>query len=243
MRFIILICVFLISSSVSSQNEQLALNYFNEGEFEKALISYNKLYEDNKGNTNYLLKIIESHQQLEHFDIAEKLLLQLVVKTKNPQYLVELGYNYQLKNEQEKANDFYNQAVLKVEENPIHAFSIARRFERHALIDYAATVYERAMELRPESNYNIQLARIYGEQGKVEKMFNSYVNFIEINPAFVSQSKRIFSQYISENGEDENEQMKSMMAGYILSRVPNIMTIHIDNTGEIFETQLELAPQ
>ena len=43
--------------------------------------------------------------------------------------------------------------------------------------------------------------------------------------------------------EDENEQMKTMMAGYILSRVPNIMTIHIDNTGEIQETQLELAPQ
>ena len=41
--------------------------------------------------------------------------------------------------------------------------------------------------------------------------------------------------------EDGNEQMKIMMAAYILSRVPNIMTIHIDNTGEIQETQLELA--
>jgi hypothetical protein len=42
--------------------------------------------------------------------------------------------------------------------------------------------------------------------------------------------------------EEDNEQIKMMMAAYILSRVPNIMTIHIDNTGEIFETQLELAP-
>lgn len=42
--------------------------------------------------------------------------------------------------------------------------------------------------------------------------------------------------------EDENEQLKTMMAGYILSRVPNIMTIHLDNTGEIQETQLEMAP-
>ena len=41
--------------------------------------------------------------------------------------------------------------------------------------------------------------------------------------------------------EDGNEKMKTMMAAYILSRVPNIMTIHIDNTGEIQETQLELA--
>ena len=41
--------------------------------------------------------------------------------------------------------------------------------------------------------------------------------------------------------EDNNEKMKTMMAAYILSRVPNIMTIHLDNTGEIQETQLELA--
>jgi len=43
--------------------------------------------------------------------------------------------------------------------------------------------------------------------------------------------------------EDENEQLKTMMAAYILSRVPNIMTIHLDNTGEIQETQLEFAPR
>jgi tetratricopeptide (TPR) repeat protein len=204
MRALLLIGVFFYSLFVNSQNEQKALQYFNNGEFEKALITYNKLYQVNNGNTNYLLKIIEVHQQLEHFDIAEKLLLQLIGRTKNPQYLVELGYNFQLKNEHDKANDYYNLAVLKIDENPVFAFSIARRFERHALIDYAAKVYERAMKLKPESNYYIQLARIYGEQGKVEKMFRSYVNFIDRNPAFISQSKRIFSDYISENAEDEN---------------------------------------
>jgi tetratricopeptide (TPR) repeat protein len=204
MRALLLIGIFFYSLFVNSQNEQKALQYFNNGEFEKALITYNKLYQVNNGNTNYLLKIIEVHQQLEHFDIAEKLLLQLIGRTKNPQYLVELGYNFQLKNEHDKANDYYNLAVLKIDENPVFAFSIARRFERHALIDYAAKVYERAMKLKPESNYYIQLARIYGEQGKVEKMFSSYVNFIDRNPAFISQSKRIFSDYISENAEDEN---------------------------------------
>ncbi len=43
--------------------------------------------------------------------------------------------------------------------------------------------------------------------------------------------------------ENEDDQMKMMMAGYILSRVPNIMTLHIDNTGEIHESWLDLAPE
>jgi len=187
-----------------SQNEMLAKGYFERGEFQKALVSYQKLYESQKGNANYLLKIIQIHQQLEQFDISEKLLIQQVAASKNPQYLVELGYNFQLKGDQEKADLYYNQAMQKIEENPIYAYYVARRFEEHVLIDRAAIVYERAMELRPESNYNIQLARIYGEQGKVEKMFGSYVDFIEKNKNYLNQAKRAFSQYISENSADEN---------------------------------------
>ena len=73
-----LICIFLFFNTVASQSEQLALDYFNSGEFEKALISYKKLYESNKGNTNYLLKIVQVHQQLEQFELAEALLLNQI---------------------------------------------------------------------------------------------------------------------------------------------------------------------
>ncbi len=65
--------------------------------------------------------------------------------------------------------------------------------------------------------------------------------FVE-NPN-VTQRCQIVGDKLLTAIEDDNEQMKTMMAAYILSRVPNIMTIHIDNTGEIFETQIELAPQ
>jgi len=223
MRVILLICLFLTTSLTFSQSEQEALNYFNNGEFEKALISYQKLYDANKSNSNHLLKIIEIHQQLEQYNLAEELLLFQINRTSNPEFLVELGYNFQLKKEQEKADENYNQAVLKIDENPIYGFNVARRFEKHALIDYAATVYERAMELRPETNFNIQLARIYGEQGKIERMFMSYADFIERNPAYILQSKRIFSEFISENGEDENNKLLRKVLLTKIQNQPNII--------------------
>ena len=187
-----------------SQNEELAKEYFDRGEFQKALISYQKLYEEKKGNINYFMRIVEIHQQLEQLDIAEQLLLDMSSKSQNPQHLVDLGYNYHLKNDNEKAQDYYNQALLKIDENPVYGYYVAYRFETHALIDLAAKAYERTMELRPEANYHIQLARIYGEQGEIEKMFTSYVNFVEKNPSFANQVKRYFSDYISESSEDEN---------------------------------------
>jgi tetratricopeptide (TPR) repeat protein len=223
MRAVLLICFFLFSNIIASQNEQLALDYFNSGEFEKALISYKKLYENNKGNTNYLIKIIQVHQQLEQFNLAEELLINQIKLNNNPMYLVELGYNFQLKKEQEKADDLYNQAILKIEETPVYAYNVANRFEEHALIDNAATVYEKAMELRPDLNFNIQLARIYGEQEKIEKMFNSYVNFLDKNNAFVIQAKRIFSEYISENAEDKNNKLLRIVLLKKIQSQPNVI--------------------
>ena len=81
---------------------------------------------------------------------------------------------------------------------------MANRFESHALIDYAATAYEKGMALNPKLNYNIQLARIYGEQGKVEKMFNAYVTYLETNKTYNAYIQRSISEYITEDGTNEN---------------------------------------
>ncbi|MCK0107748.1 tetratricopeptide repeat protein [Flavobacteriaceae bacterium S0825] len=207
MKFVIYICCFFLSVTAFSQNDEaLAKNYFDRGEFEKALISYQNLYQEKKNNLNYFFRIIEIHQQLEKYDLAELLLKEKISGQRDGQFLVELGYNFQLKGNQEEAEKYYNQAISQIEIEPLFAYFVARRFEIHSLIDEAAIVYEKAMELRPESNFHRQLARIYGEQGKVDKMFNSYVNFIEVSPTFVHQAKRLFSEYITENGDDVNNE-------------------------------------
>jgi tetratricopeptide (TPR) repeat protein len=201
----------------------LAKDYFDKGEFKKALISYQKLYDAKKNNSNFFFKIVQIHQQLEQYDASEQLLMEKANQNINPQFLVELGYNFQLRGNQEKAEDYYKQSILKIEEEPIYAYYVARRFEEHALINRAAIVYERAMELRPESNYHIQLARIYGELGKVEKMFSSYVNFLEKNINYLNQSKRAFSQYISENGDDENNNLLRKVLLRKIQSQPNVL--------------------
>ena len=77
-------------------------------------------------------------------------------------------------------------------------------FESHSLLDQAITLTTRAMALKPELNFNMQLARIYGEQGNIEKMFNSYIDFSEINASYINTIKREFSTFISENKENKN---------------------------------------
>ena len=67
-------------------------------------------------------------------------------------------------------------------------------------------------------------------------MGNEYVE----NPD-IEQRCKIIAEKILYAIEEENEQMKQMMSAYILSRVPNVMTVHIDNNNEINETVIEVA--
>lgn len=224
MKYIIYICCLVFTCNTFSQaDETLAKDYFDRGEFEKALISYKKLYDEKQNNVNYFFRVVEIYQQLENYTAAELLLMDKVNSQRNPQYIVELGYNYQLAGDQEEAEFYYQQAEKKIEEEPIYAYYVASRFEKHALIERAAKVYERAMELRPESNYYMQLGRIYGELAQTEKMFDCYVNYIERNENFIHQAKRIFSQYISENADSENNiQLRRALLRKIQSN-PNIL--------------------
>lgn len=199
-----LLLVGLLFSIVAfSQSEEIADDYFKRGEFEKALLTYQRLNENNN-NPNIFNKIIGTLQQLERFDEAQSILLDRMSTYKFPPLLVELGYNYQLKDSLEIANKYYNDAILKVEENPMYTISVANQFQIHSLLDQAITVYKKGMELLPDANFNMQLAQIYGEQGDIEHMFSNYIDYIESKPAFLNNAKRIFSEFVSENKDTEN---------------------------------------
>ena len=213
----------MLGSVVFAQDDDLAKEYFNNGEFEKALISYQRLLEEKPNNQDYFLKIIQIHHQLEHYDLVRTLLLEKISKNKNPQYLVELGYNHQLKNDTINSKAYYNQALTKIEENPAYTYYVARRFETHALIDYAAIAYEKGMSLNPKLNYHIQLARIYGEQGEVEKMFNSYITYLDTNKSYSSFIQRSISEYITEDSSNENNIKLKRVLLKKLQTEPNIL--------------------
>lgn len=204
MKQFLLIIVLFNCVFAFSQDEQLADNYFKRGEFKKALISYQKLYEKNKGNYKYVYKLVETHQQLEQYDEAQILLLERISHSKNPSLLVELGYNYQLKGNTEISETYYTDAINDIDENPAFTYSVAKRFQDHSLLEKAILVYKKGMTLNTKQNYNIQLARIYAELGNIEDMFSNYMDYIESKPTFLNNGKRIFSDFISENSENEN---------------------------------------
>lgn len=203
-RFFIFLLIFLPVFSGFSQSKQLAENYFEKGEFDKALHTYEKLLAQNPNDPEIFFGLIASHQQLENYSEAEKLLLNMANNSANvPTVLVELGHNYELQKNLEKSQFYYREALKAIEARPNFAAAIARNFEKYSLLDEAVKAYEIGMRLNPDVNYNIQLARLYGEQGEIEKMLSNYVDLIEKNPNFLSAANRVYSQFITEDPKND----------------------------------------
>ncbi|MFB9053201.1 tetratricopeptide repeat protein [Formosa undariae] len=201
---LILVCCMLLSFCVFSQQDIVAKQYFKNGDFEKALISYKKLHENSPTNTIYIKALADTHIQLKQYTEAELLLKHAIDRMKFPSFYVELGYNFELQDKHQEANENYEKAIESLNENPSYVYSVARQFQEHSLLDLAIRSYEKAMILNDTFDFSMQLSQIYGEQGNIEKMFVNYVDFIEKNPIYINEIKRIFSDFINENPNNEN---------------------------------------
>ena len=173
----------LLSVISNAQNDyDLAESYFDEGEFEKALYYYKKLNNLQPGNSKFIFRIVKIYQELEQYLSAELLLENNLNKTNNPQYLVGLGYNYELQNKLELSQDYYNQAISYAENNPALSYTIAIKFEDYNLIDEAIYMCKFAIEKTQNSSYEYRLANLYAQKKDIKNMFISYLNYAEFNP-------------------------------------------------------------
>ncbi len=213
MRNILFILFFFTVSASLAQSDALAKNYFEQGQFEKALRIYEKLNKESPYRLDYFMGMVQSNQQLEKFEEAERLIKDKLGNGRNyPQLYVELGHNYSLQNQPEQATLNYNKAIEAIESNPNYSYNIGNTFEKYSLLDQAIAAYEKAMALSDKLDFNMQLAQIYGEQGNLEKMFDSYLGLVEKNNAFKGAAQRYFSLYTSEDPNNEaNQQLKKIL--------------------------------
>ena len=197
--------VLLFFQNGYAQEDFLAKQYFNDGDYKKAVVFYESLVRKHPRRSDYFEGLVACYQQLEEYDKAEQFLLEKI-NTSNPYptIYIELGYNYLLQDQEEQADIYYQKALASVDENPNYGYGIGFRFQQYALLDYALKAYARAMELNPELDYNLQMARIYGEQGNVEKMFDAYLDLILTGKTSKANVIRNIDSFISSDPENEN---------------------------------------
>ena len=222
-RFLGFIVALLFVSHAYGQNKSIADNYFNLGDYEKALEIYNQLYERSPNNYNLFIDLVKTHQELEAYDKAHQLLEEKRKTQRNPRLLIELAQNARLQEDEARANDYYQMALNDVRERPMYASTLGRALEGYNLLDWAEEVYTLALQ-SDNANISLQLrlAYLYGEQGKMEEMFLAFIDLIEKEPRYSNIAQHHFSNYILEDKDNEANRVFKRVLMQKLQKEPKL---------------------
>lgn len=183
----------------NNANEYLAQNYFDRGEFDKAIVMYEELVKKQPSNYQFFQKQVACYQQLKQFDKAEETIQIKLNKTKYPNLYVELGYNFQLQKQQEKADKQYKNAIDKINENPNNVYLIARDFEQKVLLAQAIEAYTLAQKINPETNFDYQIALLQGQLGNINFMIDSLLDYANKYPNNLLLVQNQLNRFLAED--------------------------------------------
>ena len=192
----------LLSICGFAQNEQLAQNYFERGDFEKALISFEELVKAQPYNAIFFQRQIECYQQLSQFDKAQKAIQNRLANYNQPALLVEMGYNYQLQKNTDKANQYYKQAIESIKKVPSNVYGIGNVFERKVLLDWALQAYQTANIAQPDLSFNFQMGLLYGQLGKTDLMIDKLLVEAQVNQQNSIMVQNQFSRFMMDDTTD-----------------------------------------
>lgn len=206
-----------------SQNELLAQNYFDKGEFDKATSLYEELDKKQPGNFYFTQKLVSCYQGLKQFDKAEKLLLNKKEKSNQPTFFVELGYNAQLQKNQAKADSYYKKAIDAVANQPNYAYQIGQAFEQKSLLQQAYTTYEIGQKTNSSMNFDYQMALLQGQMGNLDVMV---VKLLDYSYSNVNATLNVQNQLVLFMQDDAENVFANSLKKELLIRTQKTQDIY-----------------
>lgn len=218
--FIFGLSMFFCSYAQTNTDEQLANQYYNNNEFDKAVVYYEKLF--NKTNDPiFYEQLLSCYLKLENTKEAEKLTKKQAKRFPAQLYfLVDIGWVYKNANESENAKKAYEDAIKTMNSKNFgvnmtnqQVIELSNRFIKYKEPDYAITTYLNARKIfKGRYNFNFELAQVYHQQNKTDLMLNEYLEALDEQPAYIQNVQNILQTNLEpdENGE-KKELLKSML--------------------------------
>ncbi len=182
---------------------QLARQFTTNGEPEKALDIYQKLYKQD--NDAYYSYYINGLLSLKKFDDAENITKKMLRKHPGDyQYSIALGRIYTQKGEPEKANTVYDDLIKNLPADAGAIANLATQFYQAENVDYAIKIFLQGRKLLHNDNlYSFELINLYRYKRDKPALTEEYLNFLSSNPAFITQAENTLSS-LYEGADDYN---------------------------------------
>lgn len=207
MRSLLFLILFIPGFLLSQGTDhQLAEHYFSEGDFDKALTYYQKLYEENDSKF-YFDRYLICLEQTDNLKEAERLLKKASSGSSEPQeYTIRLARFYEDHDQASKANKIYEELIDNMRANARDIIALYNSFKAQGNNELAFRVLENGRKLLKNTYpLNFQFADYYGAMGDTEKMIQEYLDLLDYHASYKTHLQRILSSQIDFSKEDSKE--------------------------------------
>jgi tetratricopeptide (TPR) repeat protein len=220
--FFVVLSSFVIcnSSFAQSTDEQLAFQYLQNKEYDKAIVYYEKFFNKRDG-IQYYNPYILCLTKLQQFDKAEKVIKKTIKQyPQNLTYIVDLGTLYKDNKENEKGNSEYEKAIKQLLPDQKQIFDLANSFIQLQEWDYAIATYKKGRKiLGGFYPFNAEIAEVCSRKGDITGMVDEYLELLEDNN---DQLQTVQNGLHPSFGEDKDENKNDIIKTELLKKIQSM---------------------
>jgi tetratricopeptide (TPR) repeat protein len=196
--------------------EQLAAQYYQNKEYDKALDYYEKLYYKTP-TPFYYRQYLNCLIQTKQFDKAEKFVKKQIKQyPEKASYWVDLGSVYQAGGDSKKTNKSWEKAIDQ-SNNDNQIMSVSKAFIEIAQHNYAIKAYLKGRRISENTYpYNMELAEVYRAKNDKPAMINEYLNLLDIQEAFLESVQGALQMSM---GKEPNAENNTIIKTELLKRI------------------------
>ncbi|MBX2891603.1 MAG: tetratricopeptide repeat protein [Saprospiraceae bacterium] len=189
----------LTAPALQAQDLNLANQYFNSGEYEKAASLYGQMLERDDRNEGIFNRYVDCLLMLERYDECEKAIKKQIKKTpENMTLYVTYGNLFERMDKTDEANAQYQRAIEKMSPDYMSVNRLASLFMSNTKYDWAIRVYERgAQMLKDPHRFSFNLGELYRRKGEPAKMVEQYLNSLNADPGRLPTIQTLLSRYLA----------------------------------------------
>lgn len=189
-------------------DEQLAAQYFQQGDLERAILYYDKLHRK-QPNDHYYGQLLKCYMGLNDLESGEKLVKdQLRRRTGEPRFQIDLGRVLEARGEAERAQKEYEKALKAMGTDQNSVRSTANAFLEANKPDLALEAYTRGQRSATEGiNYFYEIAGVHAQRGDIPAMMNAYMDLLASNEAYLQSVQNALSRYVDFEQQDQRSEV------------------------------------
>ncbi len=215
---IIFVCFFkLIFAQKTNEQNQLAIQYYNNKEFDKASNLFLELYNSQKSNTyfNYYLNCLV---ELKDFETAEKITKKEIRRNSSDlTFLVDLGYIYKIQNKLKESDEEFQKALKLLQPDNNQIVNLANTFLSRFEFGMAEQTYLKGRKiLKDIYGFNFELANLYQSQRLWDKMINEYLDLLEIHDSYIQTVQNRLQATVY---TDKENNLKELLKNQLIKRI------------------------